>query len=163
MRLGLGLGLSHRRTSGHHNTAPSAISLSRSTVPDDLAVGLDIGTLSTTDADAGDTFTYSIVSDPSGKFAISSDRLTLAVALDYETATSHSVTVRSTDSGGATKDQAFTITVTDIVEDTYNPDLDQSTGTLVFDSGFTVNPTKGNSGSNLKLQGKSGGVAKFIL
>lgn len=164
MHLGLGLGLSkRRRVTVSANSSPTAISLSRNTVPEDLAVGLYIGTLSTTDADAGDTFTYSIVSDASGKFSISSNELVLSVALDYETATSHSVTIRSTDAAGASVQQAFTITVTDIVEDTHDPDLPASAGTLVYDGGFTVNPSKNNSGSVLKLQGKSGGLAKFIF
>lgn len=164
MKLGLGLGLSeHQPSASSFDTPPTAISLLRTSVPEDLAVGLDIGTLSTTDADPGDSFTYSIVSDPSNKFAISGSALTLANPLDFETATSHSVEVRSTDRGGNSVQQAFTISVTDIVEDTHNPDLPAFTGTLVFDGGFTVEPSKNNSGNNLKLQGKNGGTAKFIF
>ena len=37
-------------------------------------------------------------------------------ALDYETATSHAVTVRVTDNGGLTRDQAVTIGVTNVNE-----------------------------------------------
>jgi hypothetical protein len=141
--------------------APTTISLSRTSVPEDLAVGVDVGALSN---DGTLTATYSIVSDPESKFAINSagDGLALNASLNFEADTSHPVTVRATTSKGEL-DQAFTIDVTDIVEDTHNPDLPSGEGTLVYDDNFTVPPTQGNSGSNLKLQGKSGGTAKFIL
>lgn len=147
---------------GKRNQAPTAVSLSRTTVPEDLAVGLDIGTLTTTDADATDTFTYSITADPSNKFAISSDRLTLANALDYETATSHSVTVRSTDSAGNTKDQAFTITVEDVDEDE-EPPIDPETVTPVFSGGFDVEPVFGKSNGKGKGQGKTNALASVVF
>lgn len=101
------------------NEAPTALSLSYISVDENSAGGTVIGTLSTTDPDtASTTFTYSIVGDPDSKFAISGNQLVVNGALDYETATSHTVTVRTTDAGGLTHNQTFTIQVRDITEST---------------------------------------------
>ncbi len=72
----------------------------------DTSSGYSVGTLTTTDPDVGDTFTYSIVGGADAlKFSIgggSSDELILTDGtLDFETKSSYSVTVRTTDSGGA--------------------------------------------------------------
>ena len=104
--------------SGPFGTPPSDISLSAATVAENAAQGTDVGTLSTTDVDAGDTFTYSITAqDVSAAFQISGDKLQVGTgALDFESTPSVSVTVRSTDSGGLTHDKAFTVTLTDVNE-----------------------------------------------
>ena len=56
-----------------------------------------IGTLSATDPTAGDTFTYTLLNNAGGRFSINGNQLVVAngATLDYETATSHSVTVAS--------------------------------------------------------------------
>ena len=56
--------------------------------------------LTAIDPDAGDTKTLTLFDDGGGKFAISGSNLIVAGSLDYETAQSHQVTVRVTDSGG---------------------------------------------------------------
>ena len=103
-------------TTANTNDAPTAVTASATTISENSSIGTVIATLTTTDVDAVDTFTYTIVSDPSGKFAISGNQLTLAAGVDYEGATSHNVTVRTTDSGSAFFDQAFTIGVTNVNE-----------------------------------------------
>lgn len=77
--------------------------------------GQTVATLATTDADAGDTHTYSIVSDPSGKFEILGDavRVKAGETIDYESVQSFDVTVRSTDQHGASVDKQLTFTVQD--------------------------------------------------
>ncbi len=56
--------------------------------------------------------------DAGGRFAIdaSTGVITVNAALDYETSTSHSVTVLATSDDGSTSSQAFTINVTDVNE-----------------------------------------------
>ena len=99
------------------NTAPTAIDLSPQAVAENQPVGTPVGSLSTTDADAGDTFTYTLVSGTgdtdNALFAISGSSLETAAVLDTEAGATRSVRVRSTDGGGATVEQSFTITVTD--------------------------------------------------
>ena len=71
--------------------------------------------------DTTDPLTYSIQSQTvAGAFALDADSGQITVAdgslLDFETNPSHSVTVRVTDVGGLTYDEAFTITLTDVIE-----------------------------------------------
>ncbi|MCW8092974.1 DUF4856 domain-containing protein [Alteromonas sp. ASW11-130] len=96
------------------NSAPTDISLSVSAV-DENSKGATIGTLSATDADSSDTFTYSTESD---KFSINGDVLLLAegVALDYEQDTSVGVDITVTDSAGATFSKTLTIEVNDLLD-----------------------------------------------
>lgn len=95
------------------NNSPTAIQLSKNTV-DENAKGAVIGTLTTTD-DANDTHTYT-VSD--SRFEVKNGELKLKdnVALDYETEQSVVVKVKSTDKGGLSTEQEFTITVNDVAE-----------------------------------------------
>jgi hypothetical protein len=89
-------------------------------VAENAANGTVVGTVSGTDPDSGDTKSYSFTDDAGGRFAINSATGVITVAdgslLDYESATSHSVTVRVTDSGGLTYDETFTINLTDVNE-----------------------------------------------
>ena len=100
---------------------PTDITLSSATVAEDSAAETVIGTFSTTDADADDTFTYTLVSgsgdDDNSLFSIDGDALTLdSTSLDYETTSSLSIRVKTTDAAGATYEKAFVITVTDVYE-----------------------------------------------
>ncbi|WP_205119519.1 putative Ig domain-containing protein [Paramagnetospirillum kuznetsovii] len=100
------------------NDTPTDIALSSSSVAENSAASTVVGSLTTTDADTGDSYTYTLVGGATDKFQISGSQLQVksGANLDYETATSHSVTVRTTDSQGAFYDKAFTITVTNVNE-----------------------------------------------
>ncbi len=102
------------------NDAPTDLVLSANTVAENAANGTVVGTASTTDPDAGDTHTYQLTDTAGGRFAINSATGEITVAdgslLNYESASSHSITVRTTDVGGLTHDQTFTITLTDVNE-----------------------------------------------
>ena len=58
------------------NDAPTDISLDASPIPN-RTLGAEVGILTATDVDLGDTFTYTLASDPSGKFEIVGDTLKL--------------------------------------------------------------------------------------
>jgi hypothetical protein len=60
--------------------------------------------------------TYTLLDSAGGRFALDGSTLKTAAALDYETATSHQVTVRVTDSSNATFDKVFSIGVTNVNE-----------------------------------------------
>ena len=78
-----------------------------------------MATVSAGDQD-GDALTYSLADDAGGRFAIDADSGEITVAdgsaLDYETATSHDITVRITDSGGLSTDQTFTVNLAEMNE-----------------------------------------------
>ncbi|MDD5309935.1 MAG: cadherin domain-containing protein, partial [Deltaproteobacteria bacterium] len=102
------------------NEAPTDIALSNADVAENQAGGTAVGNLSTTDPDTGNTFTYTLVSGAgstdNASFSISGNQLLTAAPFDYETKTSYSVRVRSTDQGGLWFEEEFTITVTDVNE-----------------------------------------------
>ena len=88
-------------TSGDTDNAVGAVSdsdASANQVSENAAVGDSVGvTALATDAD-GDTVTYSLDDDAGGMFTIDANtgEVTVAGNLDYETATSHTITVRAT-------------------------------------------------------------------
>jgi large repetitive protein len=100
------------------NEAPTAISLSNSSVAETSPTGTVIGTLSTQDPDRNDSFTYTLTNNAGGRFQIVGNQLQVAngALLDYETNASHTIEIRSTDTGGLSNTQSIQITVTDIAE-----------------------------------------------
>jgi Ca2+-binding RTX toxin-like protein len=110
------------------NETPTNIALSANAVAENAA-NATVGTLSTTDPDAGDTFTYSIRPGGDGaQFTISGNQLKVgATALDYEAGATRSVTVRTTDSGGAFFDKTLTINVTNVNDAPTNAALSSNT------------------------------------
>lgn len=103
-------------------TTPKDILLSSSVLAETTAPNVLVGGLSTTDDDAGDQFTYTLVtglgSTDNTFFNISGANLRATTGLDYETKPTYSVRVRSTDKAGLSFEKAFTITVTDVAEGT---------------------------------------------
>ena len=85
-------------------------------VSEGATVGTAVGiTALATDADATDTVTYSLTSNPDGFFAIDANtgEVTVANALDYESAAAHSIEITATSSDGSTSTETFTIDVLD--------------------------------------------------
>ena len=121
------------------NDAPTDLALSANTVAENVANGTVVGTVSGTDVDTGDTKTYSLTDTAGGRFAINSSTGVITVAngslLNYEAASSHSVTVRVTDSGGLTYDEAFTINLTNVNE---APTGTDATVTISEDTSHTL-------------------------
>ena len=87
-------------------TAISDSDASGNTVTEGASVGTAVGiTALATDADATDTISYSLSSNPGGFFAIDANtgEVTVAGSLDYETDTSHTIEVTATSSDGTTR------------------------------------------------------------
>src|SRR5205814_1505855 len=102
------------------NETPTDIALSAATVAENQAANTVVGALSTTDVDAGSTFTYTLVagvgSTDNASFNISGANLQTSAAFDFETKNSYSVRIRSTDNGALFFEKAFVVTVTDVNE-----------------------------------------------
>lgn len=97
------------------NHAPSVVQSSGTVVAENSANGEVIGTLVAPDID-GDAVTFSLVDNAGDRFAIANGKLVVArgTLLDYEQAASHQVTVRATDSQGASIDQSFNISIANV-------------------------------------------------
>ena len=105
-----------------------------------------------TDGDTSDTVTYSLTDDAGGRFAIDANSGIITVAnnslLDFETSTSHNVSVRATSSDGSTSLQGFVVNLNDAIEG--GPGSDSLTGTsgddviVGFGSSDTLTAIGGN-------------------
>lgn len=115
------------------SSAPTNITLSNATMAENQPAATPVGTLTATDADAGDTFTFTLVSGTgdtdNASFTIVGSQLQTAASFDFETKTSYSIRVRATDSFGLTFEEVFTITVTN-VSDSAPTDIALSSATI---------------------------------
>ncbi|WP_227814678.1 cadherin domain-containing protein [Nitrogeniibacter aestuarii] len=140
------------------NETPTLVSLSNSTVAEntDTSAGYSVGSLNTTDPDAGDSFTYAIVGGADqAVFSIggagSNELILTDGTLDFETQSSYSVIVRSTDAGGLTRDETFTITVTDLNEAPSFSSSPVVSSTQDAAYSYTVTTTDPDSGATLTI------------
>ncbi len=87
-------------------------------VPENSAAGTVISAIVTHDSDAGDTLSLTLTDSAGGRFAISGNDLVVGggAPLDFEVATSHTVTIRATDSGGLFIERSFDVTVENVPE-----------------------------------------------
>lgn len=99
------------------NKTPTALALSATGVAHNAPVGTDIGTLTTADPDSVDTHTYTFSCDTpgadDGKFSLSGSTLSIAEVTDYDTQSTYTVCIRTTDNGlpNLSFDQTFVIEV----------------------------------------------------
>ena len=102
------------------NFPPTDIMLSNASLPENQPAGTIVGSFTTADPDAGDTFTYTLVagagSTDNASFQISGSDLLTGAVLNFEAKNSYSIRVRATDNAGQFTEKAFTITLTDVNE-----------------------------------------------
>ena len=100
------------------NEAPTDVALSANTINENVAANTVVGTLSSIDLDASNTFTYSLVtgtgSTDNGAFNISGSDLRITNSPDYEMKSSYAIRIRTTDQGGLNFDKQFTVMVNNI-------------------------------------------------
>ena len=89
-----------------------------------------VGTFSTTDPDTGDTFTYQLVAGTgdtdNAAFTIVGDQLQINSSPDFETQSSYSIRVQTTDAGGESYSENLTINISDVNEDPTDLNLDNN-------------------------------------
>jgi gliding motility-associated-like protein len=136
------------------NSAPTNIGLSPSAIYENNAVGVNIGTLTSTDIDPGDTHSYTLVSgsgsDDNASFSIVGNTIRTNTVFNYTTKNSYTVRIRTTDAGGLSFEKVFVISVLKAPDAT-------ATGTLtgsndIVGSGKNVTISKGYS-SQLNVTG----------
>ena len=139
------------------NNAPIDIQLSGpGAAAEYAAAGTLIGTLSASDPDGSDTFSYALLS-ATDRFDIVGGQLVVknGFKLDFEQAASHQAVVRVTDQSGASFDKAFTIGVVDV-----NPEVTAgSADNDVFKGGAANDRLGGGLGNDILW----GGLGKDTL
>lgn len=101
--------------------APTGLDLSNSAVAENspTSTELAVGTFTSTDADTGASHTYSIVggADADDFVIVGTElRFRAGIVLDYETQSSYTVRVRTTNSASATFERDVIVTLTDVNE-----------------------------------------------
>ncbi|BAQ62886.1 alkaline phosphatase [Geminocystis sp. NIES-3708] len=120
---------------------PTDISLSNNTVIENVVPGTAIGLFTAIDPDVNDSFSYSLVSGEgdtdNANFEIVGNQLRINASPDFETKSSYSIRVKTTDQGNLSTEKTFTVTINN---------LDEVAPTIT--SGSTVKAINENSGAS---------------
>ncbi len=102
------------------NKAPTDIGLDDNSIDENNAIGDVIGNLSTTDADASDAHTYTLVSGSgdtdNGSFSVDGSQLKAAESFDFETQSSYNIRIKTDDGKGGSFEQVFSIDIVNVLE-----------------------------------------------
>ncbi|NCR25365.1 MAG: tandem-95 repeat protein [Microcystis aeruginosa LE13-04] len=102
------------------NQAPTGLILSKDTIAENSGNNFLIGTLSTLDPDVGDSHNYSLVTGQgdtdNSAFTIVGNELRIKNSADFETKSSYSIRLRTTDVGGLSYEQTFTVKISNVNE-----------------------------------------------
>ncbi|MBS9390989.1 MAG: cadherin domain-containing protein [Dolichospermum sp. WA123] len=137
------------------NQAPTDITLSKNTIAENSALNSLVGNFSSTDPNALNTFTYSLVAGTGDSdndlFTIQNNQLQTNAIFDYENNNTYTIRVRTTDQGNLFYEKPLTINITDVNEIPTNITLsnntineNQSIGTTVGTLN-TIDPDQGNT------------------
>lgn len=146
-------------------TAPRIL-MSATTVSESATIGTVVGTLSVSPVGAGG-WAFTETSDVSNKFAVnlSTGVVTTTGTLDYETASSHSLSVQASD-GTTVLTKTVTITVTNVLEAgtlttlsldvaTYEEDASRTSNILGTTTGSTLSVSSGSLPTGMTLNSAS--------
>ena len=113
------------------NETPTNISVSSSTFNENIDGSSAVASLSSSDPDAGDSLTYSLVSgsgdDDNFAFTIEEDQLKIIQSPDFESKSSYAIRLQTKDSGGLTFEKAFNLRVSNLNETPTNISVSSST------------------------------------
>lgn len=107
-------------TLGDVNEAPTDLAITNASIAENMAVGTELGTLSSVDEDAGDSFSYSLVSgtgdDDNASFEVADGKLVSKASFDFETKSAYTVRLQTSDADGLSFEKAIAIAVSDANE-----------------------------------------------
>ena len=146
------------------NSPPTDLDLDNKTIDENVAPNSVVGTFSTTDPDSGDSFTYTLVTGDgdtdNSAFTINGDQLQINDSPDYETKSSYSIRVQTTDKEGASHTEQLTINVNDVNEDviegTPGKDIFQGSNTAENYSALAGNDRVYGNGGDDTIDGGEG-------
>jgi hypothetical protein len=102
------------------NSPPLGVVLNTAFIQEETTEGSVVATISSTDSDLGDIFSYALVGGTGDTdnsiFTIDGNDLKIVSAPDYESKPTYSIRVRTTDAGGLYYEKPLTLTVTNAQE-----------------------------------------------
>ena len=102
------------------NEKPEAVAVDATSLNENIPAGSQVATLSSSDPDPDDTFSYALVpgygSQDNAAFSIIGNELCINASPNFEAQSSYSIRVRTTDQGGLTADNTFILSVNDLPE-----------------------------------------------
>jgi len=153
-------------------TNDDEIQLSNNNVDENSPSATVIGNFSATDASDTDSFTYTLLDNAQGRFILNGSQLQVAdgTLLDFESNTTHNVTVRATDSDGNNFEKTFAIAINDIDETPVvinkPPVAQNDTATTDEDNGVTINVLANDTdedGDTLSITGVTGSTGSVTI
>ncbi len=139
------------------NDTPDDLANTGLTVAENAANGTSVGKITRSDVDSSDTPAYSLVDSAGGRFAINASTGVVTVAngslLNYEAATSHNITVRVTDLAGATYDEVFAVSLTDVNEFSVTAPADVNAAADAVDENSAIGAVVGVTASSTDSDG----------
>ena len=159
-----------------YNQPPTAITLTPSSVAENLPVGTPVGTLSVSDPD-GDTPVYTLASAcgsgpfANGAFTLVGSTLSTAAVFDFEAASSQTICVAANDGQGGVLPTALTISILNVNEPPTGIVLDRNSvwegaaaGTVVGSFSTSGDPETAQTHSYTLVGGDgSAGNSKFTI
>ncbi|MEO9644310.1 MAG: cadherin domain-containing protein, partial [Ekhidna sp.] len=135
--------------------APTDIQLSANLITENNSINDVIGSLTSTDEDAGETFTYDLVAGAgatdNASFDVVGSELLAVEVFDFETQSSYSVRIETNDGNGGTFQKAFIISIDDenetilVVNPITDQNLDEGFATLDIDLSTVFNDQDGDA------------------
>jgi len=103
-------------------SAPSEIILSNNLISENSDIGTVVGNFSVLDSNSNDQHNYQLLNNANSRFIIVNNQLAVLnnSLFDFETTSSHDITVRVTDSSSLSFDKTFTIMLSDVNESPTN-------------------------------------------
>jgi hypothetical protein len=98
------------------NEAPTNMTLSSTSIDENLGIGTVVGLISSSDPDFGNAHTYMLSGTDASSFTIAGSSLKSSLSFNYELKNSYSFTIKSTDQGGLFISKNFTVTVNNVDE-----------------------------------------------
>lgn len=98
---------------GDVNEAPSDLTITSSSIAEELSSGSVVGSFAITDEDAGDSHTYSLAGADASSFKVVIDKLRTNAKFNFEDKSSYTIDVTATDANGLSTQSTITINVED--------------------------------------------------
>ncbi|NET44600.1 FG-GAP-like repeat-containing protein [Okeania sp. SIO2B3] len=135
------------------NEPPTNLTLSNNTIDENIPANSVVGTFSTTETE-DNTFTYQLVrgneDTDNSAFTIDGNQLKITNSPDYQTQSTYSIRVQTTDSAGGIFQKAFTININDIVE---KPTCDNTAPNNLVINGSFEKPVVPGYGFETSIEG----------